>query len=118
MTVEKVLFTLIIQAIIGVVSGGLGIWVGYAVLKERIKNMVRRLDKHEKQFERVVYRDTCNTCSGHHDERHKEVLRRLDELKDESKERFNQVQTGLSESNKAFRDCMDDLIKELQKETD
>lgn len=95
---------LIVLGVAGFVSGGLGVFVGYAVLKEQIKTMKKDIEKHEKTFERVVYRDVCTGCKTNADERHEEVCRRLDLL--DSKMENNQ---------KAFRECMDDLINEIRK---
>jgi len=50
----------------------------------------------------VVWRDECQkdrgTCSKHTDERHMEVIRRIDRLEN------------------AFKNCMDDLVEALSKD--
>ena len=102
------MISLIIQAVVGIVAAGLGIWVGYAVLKEKIKNTNRRVKEIEETLtHRVVYRDTCGKCDDGHKYRHNDIVDHFKALSKEVKE-FKDETVG------AFKTCMDDLVKELK----
>ena len=76
--------------------------IGYYVHRAELKDIKLLLHEHSGNFKRVVWRDECQkdrgTCSKHTDERHMEVIRRIDRLEN------------------AFKNCMDNLVEALSKD--
>lgn len=91
-------------SLIGVAVGGaITAKVIAAVTKADLRALKERVDKHEERFTRVVHRDHCTSCgkgdaerSLRMDERHAEVIRRIETLE------------------VAFRDCFEDLVRLLK----
>jgi len=111
----NMLATIMTALAVGFVSGGVGVLVGLAVMKEQIRHLKQDLDKTVKDFDehkievkeyfsRVVFRDVCQGCKGNGNERHDEVIRRLTLL-----------EKAQGEAITAFRECMDDLVKEMRR---
>jgi len=101
--IEQIL-TPLISGAVGVLGGG---FVTMKVLEERVKNqgdlfdsklahVSQRVDKQELAMSRAVYRDTCDACKEGKEDRHDEVVRRLESLES------------------AFRSCFDDLVATLR----
>ena len=85
-----------VPLLVGFIGGGVGVFVGYAVLKEKVLRLERDISDHKDMFRRVVFRDACDKCGSNGQERHSEVLRRIE---------------GLEAS---FRSCFDDLVSALK----
>lgn len=108
-------YQLIVMAVVGIVSGGIGALVTNAIQSEKIRRLEKDVDGHEDNFKnRVVFRDMCGNCKDHGTERHNEVLFRMDELKGEFKSFKKQSAAIQTNTLKLFQECMDDLVAQLK----
>ena len=115
---ENAYVSLLASFVVGFVGAGLSAVVVLAVLRKEVelnhKNVMAQIEDNKKRldesqagfaeyqkrieatFGRAVFRDACTGCAANKDERHKETLRRIEELE------------------KAFRSCFEDLVSALK----
>ena len=115
MDIKIILTALVIQAIVGFIAGGLGVWIGVAVLKEKVANLKRDVKKVEVQLGRVVYRDICGKCSERTEEKHNDLVGLIGILRQEFKDYEKVAEATQVQTMKSFRECMDDLVSQLKK---
>jgi len=123
MDTAQMLVPLLVGFVSAAAGGGVGMYVGQAVIKTRLDKMemdfhqyisdhsvtskewkaeiTKAVDGHKAEVSqilgRVVFRDQCELCGSNGKERHGEVLRRLG---------------GLETS---FQTCLSDLVEALRK---
>lgn len=100
MDLGGVIIPLVVGFVGAGVGGGIGMYVGQAVLREQVARIINDLKDHKAEctetFKRTVFRDQCDQCGSNGKERHTEVLRRIESLE------------------ASFRSCFDDLVHALK----
>ena len=98
---------LVAPVVVGLLSGGIGVYAGQAVQREQISRLREDLKEHKDEcaetFKRAVFKDVCDLCGKNGEARHTELIRMIDEIR------------AASEGTKSLLiACFDNLAKQMR----